>query len=104
LYRLSLRRCFGSRGSAGARRVSIVPGSMMLKLALGASHRLASRSRCCRLGSAGRRSVDFTMYDEEVLGAQNRVATLRVTEQMAMMINPSCHPRSPILRCFSNCM
>ena len=97
MYRLSLKRPFGSRGPAGTGRVSMVVGATILKLALGATQRAASLSRCCRVGSADRRSRDFTICDGEASGAQKRVATLTVNEQMASAIRTLCHLRSTAL-------
>jgi hypothetical protein len=98
LYRLSVKTCFGSKGTAGARRVSTVTGAMTLKLADRETHRAASLLRCCRLGSTGRWSTDFTIVDWELDEAQNRVATLSVSEQIAMTISALRHPRAWILR------
>ena len=96
MYRLSLKTCFGSRGPAGARQVSIGAVSTLLKVALGATHRVASRTRCCRLGSTDRRSADLVVCDGEGV-IQKRVARLNVSEQMAITISAPRHPRSPTL-------
>ena len=92
MYRLSLKTCFGSGGPASAREASMGAGSMILKSAAGATHRIASRLRCCRLGSTDRRSTVRTVCDGESEVAQKRVARLNVSEQMARMISARCHP------------
>jgi hypothetical protein len=57
------------------------------EIATGRIKPVASRSRFCRLGSADLLSNDFAVWDRVGATTENRVATLRVSEQIAVTIS-----------------
>lgn len=83
MERLSSKRTSGSKGAAGARGDRKVGTSKTVNTGTGATHRTASRSKCCRIGSA---DCELAVAPCGMLKWKVRVARLILSPQMATTI------------------